>query len=132
MCHPRSEGAGRSGLLAALACLATLAAGTVRADDACTASGGGEAAGCQIQKQPPINFGTLKSHYHTFSCTGTNLLFLGNDEGYPGTFGFDFDNSCFTVWPQGQTFDADLNVLVTNWCDKPETLNVALGCMPGN
>lgn len=74
----------------------------------------------------------MKTHYHTFSCTGTNLLFLGNDGGFPVSPGYDFDNSCFTVWPQGQTFDADLNVLVTNWCDKPETLNVTIGCLPGN
>ena len=93
---------------------------------------GGEAAGCQIQKQPPINFDTLKTHHDTFFCTGTNLLFLGNDGDYPGSSGYDFDNSCSTVWPQGQTFDADLNVLVTNWCDKPEALNVTIGCMPGN
>ena len=55
---------------------------------------------CRIQAQPPINFGTLKTHCHRFSCAQPDLLFLGNDDGYPGSSGCDFDSSCLTVWPQ--------------------------------
>ena len=78
-------------LLVAVTGLAPLSAGTSWAD-ACFESSDDPVPNCQIQAQPPINFGASKTHYHTFSCTEPNSLFLGNADGYPGSSGYDFDN----------------------------------------
>ena len=91
----------------------------------------------QIPKCVELNLGPygFEKFQHTrwkASCPEPNALFLGNADGYPGDWGYEIDNNCFTVWEDTPAFDNQFEAFVINWCDKPEIVNLSLGCMPEN
>lgn len=124
------------GLLALVAGTSTLAGGTAWAgacDDPTDPSPHPrQIPNCQVLNLGPYGFKKFQHTYWNASCPPPNALFLGNDDAYLGDAGYELDNNCFTVWVYTPQFDNQFQALVINWCDKPETVNLSLGCMPGN
>jgi hypothetical protein len=87
---------------------------------------------CVVVKYGPYGFTKFQHTQWKASCPEPNSLFLGNDEGFPGDPGYEVDNNCFSFWVYTPDFDNEFEALVINWCDKAETVNLSLGCMPGD
>jgi hypothetical protein len=87
---------------------------------------------CVVLKLGPYGFDKFQHTHWNASCPSPNTLFLGNDDGYLGDPGYEVDNNCFSVWEDTPQFDNQFEAFVINWCDKPETVNLSLGCLPGN
>lgn len=87
---------------------------------------------CVVVKYGPYGFTKFQHTQWKASCPEPNGLFLGNADGYPGDWGFEVDNNCFSFWVYTPEFDDELETLVINWCDKAETVTLSLGCLPGD
>ena len=85
---------------------------------------------CTELKLGPYGFKKFQHTYWNTSCPEPNSLFLGNADGFPGDSGYEIDNNCFSVWQYTPQFDNQFQATVINWCDKPEIVNLSLGCLP--
>lgn len=127
---------GAVALLVALVAVLPVMAGVAQAgpcdDPTDTSPNPRQIPNCVVVTYGPYAFTKFQHAQWKASCPEPNSLFLGNAQGYLGDQGFEVDNNCFSFWVYTPEFDDELETLVINWCDKPETVNLSLGCLPGD
>jgi hypothetical protein len=77
---------------------------------------------CEPQVMSGINYSGWETKGWAYYCSGSHPYYWGRST-------YEFSNKCFSV--AEQTFRTDqskLNVTVTNWCFKKETLVLTLAC----
>jgi len=82
---------------------------------------------CVLQQQAPVNYKGWQTSGWAYYCTGDHPYFYGLQQGYIDSY--TWDNSCFTVTEDIFVDGPNkLDVTITNWCLKEETITVTLGC----